>query len=951
MNHITKFKLTEEFIRKLALTYKQPFKNNGLGDFVNRRTYSRTDETGKSEDLVDIITRVVTGTMNVQRRHFAKKGLVHLVDEESDQAMAQELAECFLQFKALPPGRGLWAMGSPLTEERHLYAALNNCAFVSTQSMFNDDPVKPFTFLMDMSMMGVGTGFDTKGAGSVFIPHELSIVERHHVIADSREGWVHSLTVLLEHYFKNGPKPIFDFSQVREAGLPIKGFGGISGGPEPLREMLTKIGDVLDKHRGRDISVTGIVDIMNMIGKCIVSGNVRRTAEIAFGDPDDDSFLNLKDYTVNPHRMDFGWTSNNSVFAEVGKTDYQSVMERTWQTGEPGFIWLDNKRAFSRMKDPADFRDHKAAGTNPCLTGDTIITTSEGPKRMDSLIGKPFKVLIRNKEYSTTPKGVFITGRKQVVTVRTLEGPTIRLTKDHRVLVVDGDKHAWRKTRNLKVGDYLMFNNNREVQAWPGPGNYEEGLDVGKNHHLLRCPQTTSGNVLPGTTLPKVVLPENGINGAISWSENVTLSSYAFHKGFLTGCLVRQNTPVLLSPLFFRMEDPILATRTQTVLTNLGIRSYLSVNDVRVHNDDIRLLSILLEMPCLTQSNPKDNADSFFYLTVYDVYYASHEFETVYDCTIDDPQHAFSANGIVVHNCVEQTLESYELCNLGETFPFNHDNHKDYMRTLELMHFYTKTVTLGETNWAESNAIIARNRRMGISMSGIFQFIHHRGFDELQHWCDTGYAHLKDCDRQLSAKWQVEESIKLTSVKPSGTVSLLAGATPGIHAPINTQYIRRVRFPTNSSWAKPLMAAGYKVEKAQDGHNTSIVEFPVNLGDALRCQHDQSAFEQLSNAAFMQRHWADNSVSCTVAFDPQEETPKSLAKLLQHFDSQLKGISFLPTPKSEPIRYAQPPYEKISIAQYYSLIKGIKPILFDQSDSFVPKEHSFCDGDVCTRAT
>ncbi len=56
--------------------------------------------------------------------------------------------------KFLPPGRGLWAMGSPLTEQRGLYAALNNCAFVSTESM-RTDPVKPFVFLMDASMLGV----------------------------------------------------------------------------------------------------------------------------------------------------------------------------------------------------------------------------------------------------------------------------------------------------------------------------------------------------------------------------------------------------------------------------------------------------------------------------------------------------------------------------------------------------------------------------------------------------------------------------------------------------------------------------------------------------------------------------------------------------------------------------------------------------------------------------
>ena len=68
-------------------------------------------------------------------------------------------------FKFLPPGRGLWAMGSKITEEKNLYAALNNCAFVSTHQKSVDNFIDTFTFLMDSSMVGIGVGFDTKGAG------------------------------------------------------------------------------------------------------------------------------------------------------------------------------------------------------------------------------------------------------------------------------------------------------------------------------------------------------------------------------------------------------------------------------------------------------------------------------------------------------------------------------------------------------------------------------------------------------------------------------------------------------------------------------------------------------------------------------------------------------------------------------------------------------------------
>ena len=105
----------------------------------------------------------------------------------------------------------------------------------------------------------------------------------------------------------------FDYSKIRPAGVPISGFGGVASGHEPLAEVHKDIEKVLEKNSGELITITTIVDIMNLIGKCVVAGNVRRTAEIVFGDPHSDEYLDLKNYKVNPHRETFGWTSNNSI--------------------------------------------------------------------------------------------------------------------------------------------------------------------------------------------------------------------------------------------------------------------------------------------------------------------------------------------------------------------------------------------------------------------------------------------------------------------------------------------------------------------------------------------------------------------------------------------------------------------------------------------------------------
>jgi len=130
--------------------------------------------------------------------------------------------------------------------------------------------------------------------------------------------------------------------------------------------MHESVRSILENGIGRNVSSRDIVDLMNVIGKCVISGNIRRVAEIAFGAPSDSEFIALKDYTKNPDRMEFGWVSNNSIFADLGM-DYTEIAEKIKLNGEPGLCWLDNMRAYGRMADPPNYRDRLAAGGNPCL--------------------------------------------------------------------------------------------------------------------------------------------------------------------------------------------------------------------------------------------------------------------------------------------------------------------------------------------------------------------------------------------------------------------------------------------------------------------------------------------------------------------------------------------------------------------------------------------------------
>ena len=175
---------------------------------------------------------------------------------------------------------------------------------------------------------------------------------------------------------------------------------------------------------------------------------------------------------------------------------------------------------------------------------------------------------------------------------------------------------------------------------------------------------------------------------------------------------------------------------------------------------------------------------------------------------------------------------------------------EDYLTTLQYAYLYAKTVTLGQTHWPETNRVMLRNRRIGCSMSGIAQFIANRGVGALKEWMDTGYNHIQELDEKYSDWMAIPRSIKTTSIKPSGTVSLLAGSTLGIHFPESRYYIRRMRLGINSSLVPSLEKRATKVEPAFGSEETTVVvEIPVDVGEGVRTLDKVSMWEQLSLAS------------------------------------------------------------------------------------------------------
>jgi ribonucleoside-diphosphate reductase alpha chain len=205
-----------------------------------------------------------------------------------------------------------------------------------------------------------------------------------------------------------------------------------------------------------------------------------------------------------------------------------------------------------------------------------------------------------------------------------------------------------------------------------------------------------------------------------------------------------------------------------------------------------------------------------------------------------------------------------------------------------------------------------------------------------------GYKIVKDENTRLAKGAGVPPSIRVTTIKPSGSISLLAGATAGVHYPVSRYAIRRMRIGNDSPLVPALKEANIPHEPDTYSDNTLVFEFAIDHGD-VRPVDKVSPWEQFSIVAMLQRCWADNMVSATVYFD-KEKDADDVEKLLAMFIPVLKSVSMLPHSGHG---YAQAPYEPITIEEYETRLAVYSKPKFASVKGSVPLGSKFCDGDSC----
>lgn len=856
------------------------FKYGAFSFVVFYRTYSRLKEDGSKESYPDTIVRVIKGLVSIIKDWKIKYGLGW--DSKYWDNIALRMGVSMMKMHFLPPGRGLWVLGSEFCYNRGS-SALNNCGFVSSSVGLK----KALTWTIDSLACGCGIGFSTDASdeelSKLVIPgcnlcrsnfdSCCSCNKRVYKIHDSRQGWTKSIDLLVDSYF-TGTLTKFDYSSIRPYGAPINGFGGTSSGSEPL-EILHKrlciffecyikvnigiknnLGDFIkvfpydaivsmtEKHRdiysidnkverpSLDWALSElknmtyemqskktygksrfIVDCFNAVAICIVAGNVRRSSEIALATADDVEFRHLKDHNLNPERGIISWMSNNTVCLD--KTEdflhLPEIAKRIRDNGEPGIYNRLNVTRYGRYgkREPIgrEGEEDKAIGINPCITGDSMVSTSEGLVSVRELVGKQFIATYDygnyNESFKSTSVGFWSNGIKPVYELKLKNGSSIKATEDHKIGVV------------TKHGEYKWV----------------------------------------------------------------------------------------------KMKD-------------------LDINNAIIDTD----------------SNTYSMIESIEYIGE----------EEVFDCSIPGPN-SFYANGISVHNCGEIPLESFEFCNLAEIFPSKCDTFEEMEEAAFLATIYTSTVSLLPTHWIETNKVIARNRRTGIALGGITEEIARSSMTEFTKRCRALYRLIRKTNKEYADENGVVESIRVTTIKPSGTISQLASVTSGIHHPVYPYAIRRVRMGADSRLVEMLKKSGYKYEiDKKAGEGTIIFSFPLCQTGARPAQ-EVSVWEQASNLAMMSREYADNAVSCTLYFNEKIEG-LDLEHLLAHVAPVVKSLSCLPH-SDDTVVYEQAPYEKISEEEYYRMLTDFKELDFSDlsekvdNDIIVTREEDAVGEKGCTNDT
>ncbi|MEV4575994.1 LAGLIDADG family homing endonuclease [Nonomuraea jabiensis] len=895
----------------------------------------------------------------------------HLYDKYDyvpEESLVIEIREAIKNLDVVPSMRALMTAGLALELEN---VAGYNCAYMPI------DDVAAFGEALYILMNGTGVGYSVEykyveklpPIPEIFLASDIVIQ-----VGDSKLGWAQAYKQLLEHLWLRGWQPGYDLSAIRPAGSRLKTFGGRASGPEPLKELFDYTIDLFWEAQGRKLRPIEVHDLMCKIASVVVVGGVRRSAMICLSDLSDQEMATAKSgewWVDYPHRR----------LANISAVYHEDVsieeFDREWhnlQTSGSGERGIFNRYAAQRQAAKNGKRDPGIDyGTNPCISYDTRMLTSEGLKKIGDLAktGETFQVYNGQGEFA--PSYAWKTGKKMVYRLTLSNGMQIDLTDNHVIEVMEKsypsqdtyDKRVERTVGELAVGDKIRpfvadrsWSGGRYVGAdlataigiLFGDGYYHKASgnelfiktqepEILEHLRLFFYVELSSEHtyrvrgaraVMESMGFEVAAIPDRQIPEQVfSWSADAVRG---FLRGLFSangGAMPKHNRIDLKSVNLEMLRD------VQRLLSALGYNAYITTNKPQMiewpngtyesrESYDLNIQSAFQytlfqgsigfvhehkSVPCAGESDTPYKLRSVEVVSIEEIgeqdVFDFHEAET----------HWGWANGFKVHNCGEIILRPFQFCNLSEVIIREDDNYLSLdkkVRLATVLGTWQSTLTdfkFLRPIWRKNTE---EERLLGVSLTGIYGNSLTSSLTTPAVTFSQTNAAAWDANAAVADAIGINRSVAICTVKPSGTVSQLAGVSSGIHPWHAKHYIRTIRADKKDPLAQLMVDSGVPSEPdLMNPDSTLVFSFPIKAPDLAVTRDRLSAIDHLELWLAYRRYWCDHNPSVTVSVRPEEWYGVS-QWVWEHLD-EVTGITFLPF---EEHTYQQAPYQSVSYPEW-----------------------------------
>ncbi|MEN4006297.1 MAG: ribonucleotide reductase N-terminal alpha domain-containing protein [Methanobacteriaceae archaeon] len=726
-------------------------------------------------------------------------------------------------------------------------------------------------------------------------------------VEDSIEGIFNALkNMAIIH--KSGGGVGFSFSKLRPKGDIVKSTKGVASGPVSFMRIFDVATDVIKqggRRRGANMGILDVnhPDILEFITVKEQEGVLNNfNLSVAVSDEFMKKVENDEKYRlINPR--------NGNTVKKLRAHDVFELITRTaWKCGDPGIIFKDEINRENTVPHAG-----KIQATNPCITSDTWIMTASGPKQVKELIDRGFTAILNGEKWNTSGNGFFLAGKKPVYKLKTKEGFKLRLTGNHKVLKVNGlteyrMETEWEMVKNLKNGDKIVLNNHRNFNGWMGEFSEKEGYLIG-----------SSGK----KTIP----------------EKMEKSSSRFCKGLIKGLFDADGSldESGIEGVSIRFQnDPEILKSIQRMLLRFGIISRISQHEIIISDENMFYFHDLIgfddpdkseRLNRVINSCKRKMKPGCFTATVDKI--VPDCIEEVYDIQIPGIN-AFDANGFYIHNCGEQPLFNYESCNLGsinlvkmvKNNKIDFDKLKRTVKTA--VHFLDNVIDINSFPLQKIETETLKNRKIGLGVMGFAEMLIMLGIPyDSQDALDTAEKimefinfHAKEASVKFGkrrgsfpnfkgSKYDKEgistmRNATVTTIAPTGTISMIAGVTSGIEPLFAVSFVRDVMegekllevnklfkdlAKNKGFYSKELMAKIAKKGSIQD-----INEIDDDIKEIFVTAHDIEPKWHIKMQATFQKH-ADNAVSKTVNLPPDASPDDVKEIILLAYKLKCKGIT------------------------------------------------------------